>query len=98
MQHQLNQAVCKCRSTTGADGRARTRSSRQLAHTLVVKPGARPGSSDGSVQRVHERDQREAARGDGVQDRLLSPVTFSVEQLENLKLKFDPLASRHSKS
>ena len=43
---------------------------------------------------MHERDQGKAAPRDSVEDRLIGPATLGVEQLEDLKLEFDPFASR----
>ena len=42
---------------------------------------------------MHEGNEREAARDDGVEDRLFGPLPLGFEQLKDLKLELDPLSS-----
>ena len=50
----------------------------------------RPARSfDGTVQWVHQGDQRKATRGDGVEDRTLRPSPLCMQELKDLELELD---------
>src|SRR5712664_2852607 len=95
MQHKLNQVVCTRLRARTIEPEAAHLAGWGVRTLEGLAQGGRPARAvNGSVEGMHQRHQRESARGDGVEDWLFGPATFSVEQLEDLKLEFDSFACR----